>query len=87
MSDVVTIIRDKLEEIVLPDGIQKVEMIVSEWMGYCLFCENMLETVILARYKWLNDFSLMFPDLCFLYICGIEDLESNTTNVLKTYRY
>ena len=87
MSDVVTIIRDKLEEIVLPDGIQKVEIIVSEWMGYCLFCENMLETVILARYKWLNDFSLMFPDLCFLYICGIEDLESNTTNVLKPYRH
>ena len=72
-SDVVTIIRAKLEDIELPDGIQKVDVIVSEWMGYCLLYENMLETVIYARDKWLDDSGLMFPDLCTLYICGMED--------------
>ena len=31
----------------------KVDVIVSEWMGYCLFYESMLDTVIFARDKWL----------------------------------
>ena len=44
-------IRGKVEEIELP--VEKVDVIVSEWMGYCLFYESMLETVIFARDKWL----------------------------------
>lgn len=37
----------------LPDGIEQVDIIISEWMGYCLFYESMLDTVIFARDKWL----------------------------------
>ena len=44
-------IRGKVEEIELP--VEKVDVIVSEWMGYCLFYESMLDTVIFARDKWL----------------------------------
>ena len=44
-------IRGKVEEIDLP--VDKVDVIVSEWMGYCLFYESMLDTVIFARDKWL----------------------------------
>ena len=45
----------KLEDVVeLPDGIDKVDVIISEWMGYCLFYESMLNTVLLARDRWLN---------------------------------
>ena len=32
---------------------EKVDIIISEWMGYFLFYESMLETVIFARDKWL----------------------------------
>lgn len=32
---------------------EKVDIIISEWMGYCLFYESMLATVIFARDKWL----------------------------------
>ena len=40
-----------MEEVELPvDG---VDIIISEWMGYCLFYESMLNTVIYARDKWL----------------------------------
>lgn len=39
----------KVEEITLPDGIEKVDIIISEWMGYCLFYESMLDTVLFAR--------------------------------------
>jgi len=71
LSDTVTIIRGKVEEIELP--VEKVDIIISEWMGYCLFYESMLDTVLYARDKWLAEGGLMFPDKATLYICGIED--------------
>lgn len=40
-----------MEEVELP--VKEVDVIVSEWMGYCLFYESMLDTVIYARDKWL----------------------------------
>lgn len=51
MSLVVTIIKGKVEEVDLP--VEGVDIIISEWMGYCLFYESMLNTVIYARDKWL----------------------------------
>merc|ERR1719354_1507091 len=45
LSDKVEIIRGKVEEIKLPEGIEKVDIIISEWMGYCLFYESMLDSV------------------------------------------
>lgn len=73
LSDVITIIKGKVEEISLPDGIEKVDIIISEWMGYCLFYESMLDTVLFARDKWLAPDGMLFPDRATLYICGIED--------------
>lgn len=51
MAAVVTIIKGKVEEVELP--VEKVDIIISEWMGYCLFYESMLNTVLHARDKWL----------------------------------
>lgn len=48
---VITIFKGKVEEVELP--VDKVDIIISEWMGYCLFYESMLNTVIFARDKWL----------------------------------
>lgn len=48
---VITIFRGKVEEVELP--VEKVDIIITEWMGYCLFYESMLNTVIFARDKWL----------------------------------
>merc|ERR1712096_503202 len=73
LDDVVTIIRGKVEEISLPEGVNKVDIIISEWMGYCLFYESMLNTVIYARDKWPVEGGLLFPDKGNLYLCGIED--------------
>ena len=50
---VITLVKGKVEEVSLPDGIEKVDVIISEWMGYCLFYESMLNTVIFSRDKWL----------------------------------
>ena len=73
LSDKIEILRGKVEEISLPDGIEKVDIIISEWMGYCLFYESMLDTVLFARDKWLKPGGLMFPDKATLYVTAIED--------------
>jgi protein arginine N-methyltransferase 1 len=52
LTDKVTIIKSKVEEAVLP--VDKVDIIISEWMGYFLIYESMLDTVLYARDKWLN---------------------------------
>ena len=48
---VITLIKGKIEEAELP--VDKVDIIISEWMGYCLLYESMLDTVLFARDKWL----------------------------------
>lgn len=124
LDDIITIIKGKVEEVELPEGIDKVhqhgtnweckrklnqksermkydvdsildhcfsildsmlwhswlwfdfiqvDIIISEWMGYCLFYESMLETILHARDKWLKPDGLLFPDRASLYICAIED--------------
>ena len=49
------------------------DIIISEWMGYCLFYESMLNTVLYARDKWLAQGGMIFPDRGTLYVCAIED--------------
>ena len=65
--------KGKLEEADLP--IKEFDIIVSEWMGYFLLYESMLDTVILARDKYLKPGGLMFPDEATLYLAAIEDMD------------
>ena len=60
-----------MEEISLPDGIEQVDIIVSEWMGYCLLYETMLPTVLYARDKWLAKDGIIMPDKASMYITAI----------------
>ena len=69
----ITLIKGKVEEVELP--VEKVDIIISEWMGYCLLYESMLDTVIYARDKWLKPGGLLFPDKASVYITAIEDRE------------
>ncbi|XP_064635731.1 protein arginine N-methyltransferase 1-like isoform X1 [Lineus longissimus] len=73
LSEVITVVKGKVEEVSLPDGIEKVDIIISEWMGYCLFYESMLNTVLYARDKWLASDGLIFPDRATLFVTAIED--------------
>jgi len=70
-SDRITLIRGKIEEIELP--VAQVDIIVSEWMGYFLLYESMLDTVIFARDKWLVPNGVILPDKAVMYIAGLED--------------
>lgn len=68
---VITLVKGKLEESELP--IQEFDIIISEWMGYFLLYESMLDTVLLARDKFLKPGGLIFPDTATLYLAAIED--------------
>lgn len=73
MSDKITLVQGKMEEIEMP--YPKVDIIVSEWMGYFLLYESMLDTVLYARDKYLAPNGLIFPDKATLFLSGIEDGE------------
>jgi protein arginine N-methyltransferase 1 len=71
MSDKITLLQGKMEEVVLP--FDKVDIIISEWMGYFLLYESMLDTVLYARDKYLVKDGLIFPDKATIFMAGIED--------------
>ncbi|KAK9073764.1 hypothetical protein SSX86_006358 [Deinandra increscens subsp. villosa] len=72
-SSVITVLKGKVEEIELP--VPKVDIIISEWMGYFLLYENMLNTVLYARDKWLVSNGIVLPDNASLHLTAIEDSE------------
>jgi len=50
------------------------DAIVSEWMGYCLLYESMLDSVINLRDRLLKPDGMMFPDKARICIAGIDHL-------------
>jgi hypothetical protein len=88
LSDVVTVIQGAVESVELPmeeHGLeaedpnhphQVVDIIVSEWMGYFLLRESMMDSLIRARDKFLKPKTgLMFPSHTTLYLAPIYDEE------------
>lgn len=71
-NNVITVLKGKVEEIDLPT---QVDVIVSEWMGYFLLFENMVNSVLYARDKWLVSGGVVLPDRTSLFITAIEDAD------------
>ncbi|KAJ3518164.1 hypothetical protein NLJ89_g28 [Agrocybe chaxingu] len=63
-ENVITVVRGKIENISLPQGIDKVDVIISEWMGYALLYESMLDSVLVARDRFLRPGGVMAPSQC-----------------------
>eukprot|EP00043_Microstomoeca_roanoka_P005418 m.55591 g.55591 ORF g.55591 m.55591 type:complete len:350 (+) comp12958_c0_seq1:333-1382(+) len=70
-GDKITFFKGKMEEIELP--VEKVDVIVSEWMGYALLYESMLNTVLKARDKYLKPDGILLPDKATICLSAIED--------------
>ncbi|CAI5942973.1 unnamed protein product [Closterium sp. NIES-64] len=51
VADRVTVLQESMEDVQLPE---KVDVIISEWMGYFLVRESMLDSVLVARDRWLK---------------------------------
>jgi protein arginine N-methyltransferase 1 len=86
VDGIVTVIQGAVEEIELPieeDGLeadgsptQVVDIIISEWMGYFLLRESMLDSLIRARDKFLKPTTgLMFPSHTTMYFAPVFDEE------------
>lgn len=73
MGEIITCLRGKIEEVILPA--KTVDIIVSEWMGYCLLYEAMLDSVLWARDHYLAHWGLMVPSHCTLRIAPMADPE------------
>ncbi|KWU42882.1 S-adenosyl-L-methionine-dependent methyltransferase [Rhodotorula sp. JG-1b] len=67
LDETITVIKGKVEEINLPE---KVDVIISEWMGYCLLYECMLDSVLYARDKYLQPDGLMVPSQTSILLSG-----------------
>jgi 2-polyprenyl-3-methyl-5-hydroxy-6-metoxy-1,4-benzoquinol methylase len=66
----VTLLRGTMETIAMPEDVPKVDVIVSEWMGYALLYESMLPTVLWARDKYLKPGGVMLPSACELFLAA-----------------
>lgn len=76
LSHKITVFKGKMEEIDFPFKEGEVDIIVSEWMGYYLLYESMLDCVLWARDKYLKKGTgKMLPDRAQLYVAAIEDSE------------
>jgi len=64
-------VKGRLEDINLP--VDKVDIIVSEWMGYFLLFEGMLDSVIYARDNHLSPNGLLMPNRCKIFLLGHGD--------------
>lgn len=73
LADTITCLRGAIEDVVLP--VDKVDIIVSEWMGYCLLYEAMLPSVLFARDRYLAPDGLLVPSSASLWIAPVADQE------------
>ena len=83
MEDKITLLQGKMEEVQLP--FPEVDIIISEWMGYFLLYESMLDTVLWARDRYLKKDGLIFPDKAIIYTAGIEDGEYKEEKIGCTF--
>jgi len=71
LTDKVELIKGRLEETKLP--VEKFDFIISEWMGYFLLFEGMLDSVIAARERYLTDGGMVLPNRCTISLAAISD--------------
>ncbi|KAK6941615.1 hypothetical protein RJ641_026992 [Dillenia turbinata] len=69
VQDVVEVIEGSMEDVTLPE---KVDIIISEWMGYFLLRESMFDSVICARERWLKPNGIMYPSHARMWMAPIR---------------
>lgn len=67
----VKLVKGRLEDTEI--GVEKVDVIVSEWMGYFLLFEGMLDSVIYARDHHLAEGGLLLPNRCNMSLVAWGD--------------
>jgi len=69
----IRVIQGTIETVELPC---KVDIIVSEWMGYALLRESMLDSVLFARDRWLKPGGALFPSHASLFLAPVANVKA-----------
>ena len=69
LGHVIKVIQGVIETVNIPE---KVDIIISEWMGYFLLRESMLDSVLVARDKFLKPGGALYPSHARLYFAPIR---------------
>ncbi|KAI7749371.1 hypothetical protein M8C21_000721 [Ambrosia artemisiifolia] len=71
-NGVVKVINSMVEDLIESGQIKpkSVDVLVSEWMGYCLLYESMLSSVLVARDHWLKPGGAILPDTATMFVAG-----------------
>ncbi|XP_017682298.1 PREDICTED: protein arginine N-methyltransferase 3 [Lepidothrix coronata] len=80
LESIITLVKGRIEEVDLP--LEKVDVIVSEWMGYFLLFESMLDSVIYAKDKYLAEGGSVYPDICTISLVAVGDMNKHMDKLL-----
>ncbi|XP_021752615.1 probable protein arginine N-methyltransferase 3 [Chenopodium quinoa] len=71
-SGVVEVVHGMIEDIEKSVSIEPhtIDVLLSEWMGYCLLYESMLSSVLFARDRWLKPGGAILPDTATMFAAG-----------------
>lgn len=70
-KDKIEVIQSTVEDLQLGDDV-KMDVIVSEWMGFYLLHESMLDSVIVARDRFLAEDGIMVPSRASLFLAPVN---------------
>ncbi|KAI3386944.1 hypothetical protein SNEBB_004290 [Seison nebaliae] len=68
-------LEDNLELIEKSIDGKKFDMIISEWMGYCLVFEGMLDSVLFARDRLMKENGIILPNKANIHVVLLDDEE------------
>ncbi|MEE6498964.1 hypothetical protein FKM82_003260 [Ascaphus truei] len=71
MENIISLVKGRIEEVDLP--VEKVDIIISEWMGYFLLFESMFDSVIYAKEKYLAEGGAVYPDTSNISLVAVCD--------------
>lgn len=74
LHEKIKVIKGRLENTKLDE---KVDIIISEWMGYFLLFEGMLDSVIYARDHCLKPNGLLLPNRCNISLVACGDVDTH----------
>ncbi|KAL4445413.1 hypothetical protein ABPG77_011238 [Micractinium sp. CCAP 211/92] len=69
LEGTVEVIQGVIESVHIPE---KVDIIISEWMGYFLLRESMLDSVLVARDRFLKPGGALYPSHARMYLAPIR---------------
>lgn len=79
-GDIITVIQGRVEDVMLPENV-KADVLISEWMGFYLLHESMLDSVISARDRFLARDGIILPSVANIYTCPVTMKDFQTSHI------